>query len=408
MSDPRTQPAAARPGRVGLLLGAAGLLLGGGCSVANMTHAEVLRELDSFVRVEGTPPQRQMVYLDQGEVMPWYMRFTLFYPLRPLLRVVPGGAPAPTELANPPGHARELMHVIGHKAGAGLLRCADTTLRLVPVVELDGSTLNRIAALRAVETMTIALDLSVACDLTEADAWPTTSPREAEWIAAFRAGRPAARALAQADWDPQAARTYREALLGLSARPMAQSAQRLALVAELADALREETESELREPTAAALRGALHHCLRWTVIDAMAGQSPALVELRLLAASILHRQGGVDSVPMVLALMAATAEQVRDGMPRFDPDPYVRRRLIHLCGQLDARRAAVSVRLPRMAAWEPIAPIDFLAEVILKEDPYYSGLRTVAQEALCRCLGRPIDYDLEWVRVWYAERQRAS
>ena len=27
----------------------------------------------------------------------------------------------------------------------------------------------------------------------------------------------------------------------------------------------------------------------------------------------------------------------------------------------------------------------------------------VAQEALCRCLGRPIDQDTDWLRAWYTE-----
>jgi hypothetical protein len=379
-----------------------------GCSVANLSYAEVVGELDSVVRFEGTGNARRLVYQDEPLVSPWYLRFTLFYPLRPVLRGILGGRPSPSKVVNPSGHARELVAVLGDKAGSDLQACAHALQRLVPIAELDASPLNRVTALDAMSCVAGSLRLPLLGEMVAPEAWPAVPTQEAEWIAALRDSRPAVRPPELPLLEAPARRRYADAIAGLSRRPLAAPGQRLALVQELGDALAGERDPELVEPTAAALRAALGHCLRWTVIDALQGQEPALADVRLQAAAILHRDGGPDAVPTILALMAASPEQVREGVPRFDPHPLVLLRLVHMCGQLDAERAARSVRLPGRAAWEPVAPLDFLADLVLRGTARWSGLRTVAHEALCRCLGRPVDYELEWVERWYRARQGSS
>ncbi len=382
------------------------LLLAGGCSVANLSYPEVLHEYDSVAVTEGSGAERRMVYRDEADVTPWYMRFVLFVPLRPVLGFVFGGSPGPTTVANPSGHARERMAVLADKAQGDLLRCGEVAMRLVPVAEADASALNRITALDGLSRMAWSLGLTLGADLADEAQWPGSGPQEADWIAALRDGRPAARPPGAAGLSGPRADLYRDALRGLSARPLAQASQRLGLLTDLTHALGDETDRELAQATAEALRQAFRHCAFWLLVDAVQGDDPTLADVRLIAMEHLHRHGGPDSVPTILALMAGSQERLRETGSRFDRDPFVRLRLVHLCGQLDPARAGRSVLLPGRAAWEPVAPVDFLAELVLREDPYYSGLRTIATEALCRSLGRPIDYDVAWVRGWYAERHK--
>jgi hypothetical protein len=165
--------------------------------------------------------------------------------------------------------------------------------------------------------------------------------------------------------------------------------------------VRVEPDAGLRATTEAALRVALRHLLQWTVVEAMQGTDKRLAEVRLAAIHILHREGSADAVPLILALMVVTKEEFRAANgEHFDDDLYVRLTLVHLCGQLDEARARQKVRLPGRAEWEAVAPIEFLATQALNEQAKWA---TVAQEALCRCLGRPIDQDTDTLRAWYTE-----
>ena len=111
-------------------------------------------------------------------------------------------------------------------------------------------------------------------------------------------------------------------------------------------------------------------------------------------------------MPLLLALMAAPGNEVRNGKERFDPDPLVQLRLIHLCGQLSGELALQTIKLPDRADWELVAPVDFLCQTILNERDYFSKLRVPAVTALSLCLGRPqVDYDTGWVAAWFREHQ---
>jgi hypothetical protein len=197
-----------------------------------------------------------------------------------------------------------------------------------------------------------------------------------------------------------------------------QPSQRVALLRDLADALAGETDAALRTATAQAVRAAIAHCLRWTILRALQRSDAeyrtdreSLAEVRVCAIEIVQRTGGPDAVPFMLAWMAAPPERMRENAKRFDLDHYVRLRLIHLCGQLDLTRASKSIRLPGREAWEPASPIDYLCDTlldVLTRTPFYTALRIPALEALCRCVGRPFDLDDSWVRGWYEEYRRRT
>src|SRR5262249_10814710 len=149
----------------------------------------------------------------------------------------------------------------------------------------------------------------------------------------------------------------------------------LALVAELGTALQQEGERELRAPTAAALSASLLHVIQWTLVRALQGQDPAWVDVRLRALAILHRSGGPDSVPLLLALLAAPPERTLRGLEKtFDPDWGMQLRLIHMCGQLDQARALRTVRLPGRESWEAVAPVEFLGRIVLDDRELLSPL----------------------------------
>jgi hypothetical protein len=108
--------------------------------------------------------------------------------------------------------------------------------------------------------------------------------------------------------------------------------------------------------------------------------------------------------------------------PQFEQDWLIQLRLIHLCGQLDRERAMRTVRLPGREEWQLVAPVDFLAQVVLASDGLFSALRLPATEALAQCLGRPQlglaetspdvpesggGGDAEWVETWYRDYKRA-
>jgi hypothetical protein len=118
--------------------------------------------------------------------------------------------------------------------------------------------------------------------------------------------------------------------------------------------------------------------------------------------------------------LASSPTEIAEGKPRFDPHPAFRLRLIHICGQLNQERALRAVRLPGREAWEPVAPVDFLVEMVLTPDAFLSPFQVPAQEALSRCLQRPrLQLDptslspagadvTEWVRLWYDEHRKSS
>jgi len=385
------------------------------CSVANLSYREVERDLDALVRVEGAGPDEKLVYETDVALAPWYARSYVLLPLKPLLML---GLPATTrnKLENPSEKVRELLVELAPKAGDDLGRAVASTRLLVRVAALDESALNRIAALDGLGCLAVAHGVDLVAGLTQGTRALDAAADLGKWRADFQDLRPAARtppgsALAAAD-----AERYRAALAGLGATPRSHWQDRLAVVNSLDVARRDEGDADLRAATTAALQQALGFAIQWSVVDAMAGRESALVDVRMRAIEIIHRAGGPDSVPLLLAWLVSSPAAKATGEPDFDSDVMLQRRLIHYCGQLDRARALQRVQLPGREPWQAVAPVEFLAQIILNDDPFTSPTVLPAREALARCLGRSkvgLADDLgpgsvDWVTEWYAEYTRTQ
>lgn len=375
------------------------------CTVHNLSWRQALRDYDNLVAVEGTVEERRVTYRTEASVSSWYERMSwawLFPPMFSLLFGEETGIEPQSQSAN---EARARMAVLQEKAGDDVRRAAQLFLRAVPVLEVDASPLSRCVALDAVERLADVFGWDLLAGLDDPTKQPTLPAGYAEIVNVLRENRPIARTV---DLAAEARTSYLDALRRISMLPLPRAEQRHALVSDLAAALATETDRELFDATTEAWQRAAQHCARALLVRAMTAPEPEMLPLRLRAIEVAHRNGGVDSVPMLLALISVPPEVAAGQKINIDPDPYVRLRMIHLCGQLDRQRAEKVVRLPYHQGWEPYSPLQFLCLQVLDEEAFITSLRIPAQEALCRCLGKPVDYELAWVREVLASLRRTS
>ncbi|MBK8101189.1 MAG: hypothetical protein IPK26_29255 [Planctomycetes bacterium] len=367
-----------------------------------MSYDELRVEIDNVQRVEGSGQQQRLVWLEEADVAAWYCKW---WPTSMLF-----SAKSPAKLENPRQHVRDLWELVLPEVADDLGRCADVLPRLLRIAELAPSPLDRIVALRGIETIARSLRLDLVAGLTEPAGQPAVPADLSTVLQAARELRPAARTIRGRELTPGEREVYLAAIGRLTAAPLPNWYDRVAWVEDLAHAWSTEDDDELRAGCEAALRTAIRFAVQWAVVTAMQGRERPLVDVRLCAIDILHRAGGVDSVPLLLALLAGTTDATASpSLPQYDADPVFRLRLIQLCGQLDVARARRVVRLPGRDQVLVLSPLDVLAQLVLNEDPYSSPLRLPAQAALAHCLQRPeVSYDLDWVDAWYREFMRQS
>jgi len=384
------------------------LLSTAGCSVAdNLTYPEITGELDGIVTVQGEGLDRRIEYADRARVSMWYMRWSVFVPIRQLLGFT-FGRTSMQDIENPSEHVRALVLALPDRAGSDLARASDSVARMLWIAELDPSPRNRIAALDGCCTLFEQLQLDAAEPLAAA-VEPSPEPARLEAArAAVRAGRPAARR--DGEFTPAVREAYLEALEILARGPLRQWPNRIALIGDLLQIwLHERTDAALREESRRALRQGLAQAVFGALIRAVEGRDARDAQVRLCAMQQLRRLGGTRAVPVMLALMAAPSSGAKTISDRFDQDSLVQLRLIHLCGQLRGKDATTAIRLAGREEWDALAPVDFLAQTVLTERSYYSKLRVPALTALSLSLGRSrLDYETAWVEEWYRERQRGS
>ncbi|HZN39133.1 MAG TPA: hypothetical protein VFD82_10045 [Planctomycetota bacterium] len=388
-----------------LLLGV--LLLGAACSVAdNLSYGEIVDELDGIVRIEGTGTERRVAYADRAPTSAWYMRWFLLVPIRPVLGFV-FGATQDGPIENPAGHVRELIRELPDETGGDLLACANAATRLAWIAEVEGNGQSRIVAIDGLAGVVQQLHIDLFAGPLDRIGAPADTERLASAHANIETGRPEARG--PTPWDDQRLEPYIAALATVAADPLEEWQQRLHLLETLIKLYRDERDPRVIPAAATALRTAIGHCVRGVLLRTIQGRDQLLVELRLCAMEQIRRLGGPRTVPLMLAVMAASPTQRARNESRYDPNYLVQLRLIHYCGQLQGELATTEVTLPGRKEWDSVAPVDFLANTVLTEQTYYSKLRTPALVALTWSLRRPrFDPDPGWVSVWRQQRQAGS
>jgi hypothetical protein len=396
----------------------------GGCSVAaNLSADELLTEVDAIVRIEGSRPDYVVAYADRAPTSSWFRR-ALYFGLWLAIEFVgelldsddEGDAAAGSagefaaddrlllpELLQPVEHVRELLRELPDEVGSDLRFAGLAASRFGWIAHYDVHPLSRIVALDGLCRLADAFELQLfQGDLRRL----RFVPPDAAVVAAggkVRDGRP--RRAASAAGSDAARAAYVEALAVCTTAPLAEPHARVTLVEILTEAYLAEADEAVRERVGAALRAALAHLTEWLMIDLVRGRG-ADVDVRLCAMDQLRRAGGPAAVPFLLAVMVADPERMARGESAYDPDPNVRLRLVHFCGQLRGERSNEVLALDGRKGTVPLSPADFLAVTALNETAYTSQLRVPAIAAMAWCLGRPrVDYDLDWIREWRAARQ---
>jgi hypothetical protein len=331
-------------------------------------------------------------------VSAWYMRFWLLAPIRGALGFV-FGRRGEDELEQPAAHVRVLLRELPDETGGDLLTCAGTAARLSWLLEFEPNAQTKVIALDGLARMAQQLRLELFVPPLETLGTALDQQRLLMAQAGVQTGRPLARPAT--GFGELQQRPYREALGILTEAPLAEPAARTLVVQQLIELYATESDRELRQVAATALRAGLVHLIQGCLLRAVQGRAPEYAELRLCAMEQVRRLGGPATVPLLLATMIASPAERAAGAPLFDDDALVQLRLIHYCGQLGGDAGDAVVRLPGRQDWQTMSPRFFLATTILNEQAYYSKLRTPALVALTWSLGQPrLDPDPDWVRRW--------
>lgn len=380
-------------------------LFAGSCSVHNLSWRQALRDYENLVAVEGTADERRVSYRSEASVSSWYEKLSWAWIFPTIFSLMFGEETGEEPQPLAAQEARYRMAVLPLKAGASVRRASLLFAHIVPVLEVDTSPLSRCVALDALEHLAEVHGWKLLEGVDDPAKQATLPAGYPEIVGSLRQHRPVARDGVLAG---EARASYLDALRRISMLPLPTPEQRYALVSDLAAAIASESDEELQDATMAAWRSAAQHCARALLARSMTAPGPEMLPLRLRAIEVAHRSGGIDSVPLILAMISVPPEVAAGQKINIDPDPYVRLRMIRMCGQLDRTRAERVVRLPGQQGWEPYSPLQFLCLQVLDEEAFITSLRIPAQEALCRCLGKPVDYDLAWVRELLASLRRSS
>ncbi|MFN9331539.1 MAG: hypothetical protein ACK6D1_02970 [Planctomycetota bacterium] len=422
-----------RPLRAACLVVAIAVLPCGGCSVAaNLSADEILSEVDALVRIEGSRPDYVVRYVDRAETSS-LLRRLLYFGAWVLLESLgslfdnddPEGGEDELDLTRravddrldeqseggqliasvpqPVNHVRILLLELPDEVGDDLRFAGLAASRCGWLAHYDVHPLSRVVALDCLCRLAAALELPLFQGDLRRFRFAPPGDDVVTACGRVRDGRP--KRGATSPGDDAARAVYVEALAACVAAPLAEPHARIALVEVLTDAFLAERDEQVRERTGAALRTALAHLTEWLLIDLVQGRG-ADVDVRLCAMEQVRRAGGPAAVPFLLAVMVAAPERMARGEPAYDPDPDVRLRLIHYCGQLRAELGTQTLTLEGRKGTVPLSPLDFLAVTALNESAYTSKLRVPAMTAMAWSLGRPrLDFDIAWIREWRAGRQ---
>ncbi len=370
------------------------------------SFATSVEELEDALSLTGEGQEQRLEWRREVERLPWYARGTVS---RFVFHSVLGSDRTAVQLDNPSQWARERIELLSDWAGDSLERTAEATAILVPVVERDLAPLNRVFAIEEMATLLATMQGDLKQTFESALFRRSSDPRQAIARKTFDAFEPGQRQRLLADSSTGGAfteaqrRGYVGAIRSLVDEPLLDWWDRRALLMDLNNAWQNEPDPELRQLTAASLRIATWHALVWGVTDRLKERGRASAPARRSAVAVLHRLGGPDIVPHLLALLEIPGSE-RLGNERFEDDALGQLQLVHLCGQLDLERALTTADLALLESRQGPAPVELLCEYALLEptsDP--TNRRMIARAALSVCLQREIEFDDAWVVDWYEQ-----
>jgi hypothetical protein len=371
------------------------------CSVADMLSSnEIIEELDEIVKIEHTGDVDRIVYMEQAKVSKWYMHNSLLGPIRTPLGWT-FGRRAVITLENPGQHVRDLLAALPDQTNANIVMCGAAASRFCWLAILDLNPETQVLAVDGLADVCRQLDINPFEGDFNESLIPLDAGKEETARAGLRLFAPPENGRRRADEDLT---SYQIALEQISSGPLGRTDEMFRLIDDLSALYAVEPAKEPRKWIAEALKKAISYSTYAVLLGTIKSRSRRLAELRLCAMEQIRRLGGARTVPLLLAIMTASPQELAAGLSSFTRDSLVQLRLIHYCGQLKGELANTMVRLPGREQWASPTPNQFLARTILNERAYYSKVRTPAIVALTWSLGRPrVDPDPAWVRKWLEE-----
>ncbi len=355
----------------------------------DLSFAQVRAEFDRSVSRSDPQKKPESPDVAARQQLPGYLRQLRGREFDFLLTNSANVGPGPMAGGNapgyPPGYARERLVILNDMVDGDPERAAEVAARALWLLEKDRNILNRVVALRAVET--IIHDLGLDPMDPHLDTIDDSIARRQQVEAAEAEMEklwPGLRRQKQLDDDARTA--FAAALDQMLASPLPTARSRRALVLAMAAGHADETDPMMHDKLAVALRRSLLFVTGLGLRDSLSARQP---EVRDVAIRAYRRLCGAIGVPYVLRRIVAPAGSGRGN--RYDPDPSVRLTLVRLCAQMRGEAATQSVRRGRM-------PVDFLYDTLVADDD--AGLRQAALEGLALCLQRPVSFDEEWPTTW--------
>ena len=313
-----------------------------------------------------------------------------------------------TEVKNPARFASDRILWLAELAGEDLLRMGETSWRLLLVLDRDPAPLHRIYAAqglglllktfakrdRTLEGLRVIGPAHLGLQEGDSSAYRLAARELVAGIEGAWVGRRKDAMLGGGGREDFAKAV--DELAKLTAGDLEQERLRLRL---LLEAVRYEPYRPLQERLAGSLVFALQtaavHGLRRALLDRDGG-------VRVAALETLSELGGPPLLPRLLELLESRPEALADASFRCDPDPGVRRALVHSFWGGDAALAEERYAKGRSG-------FEFLHEVA-GSDPEPS-MRILAADALAWLVGREADPFGEWIPEWWQghlERMRGQ
>ena len=363
-------------------------LLGLGWAAAACTsYRRELAEFDSVTRIDaGESWPDAADYRSDPARLSWVARRIAWLGPGDMVLDSLGVEPAPSEIENPSGFARTSAQWLTDFAVGDLDRTAEVAPRLLWMLDADEvQPMNQASALVGLERLVEPLGF-VPSMMRVPDPDEMSEERVAAWLATLQQHWPTNR---DGPLEGEARAAYLDALVRMTALPQVAAADRRTLIVALDRGLANERDDELYDATRGALLRALFHGTAMGLRGSLRSEA-ALV--REAAISALHRLGGADAVPLLLALVVKPPEAA--ALNRFDDDPFVRMTLVRICAQLDRERAMVSVG-------PGPAPVELLYEISSLDT--LPNLRQAALEGLALVLERPVELEGDWAEAWWRD-----